>query len=596
MNDVNEQGLLPLSEEKPAAESIYILSSNYTLPAFLARGACLAPVCGERGEIEFLDGFFRSFAKGVDTFPREWSQSIEICARNAFPIAVKLRSEGLKKMEFADGGAPVEYFHVDDVMALVFRNEEEQERFASWPFDNYSLDVLGLSMEVDPALFDGPKANEGEAENNPLLPPSQSASMLESDPISGNEPVFDEALRKADAVSGVQAVFLKEIPSRRRWMATAAACFGGNQSGAEAFVIDWPGKLLACLDYKSDFSIETIEDLLLSEVVELLASYPLEEGWVVEDVLGRIYVGATNKIEELDRHDLTEKLRIWADRAGALLKETGDVPDLSDNPRFTVRRALVLLLLRGSLEAVINTSTDRSGGILKVGEGVRLLAMCLAASRVGLRSLPVTHKTGDGLPAGLMLRELGRILLHEFAISSGTTMPPTRPSLDTLYQKHGELDGSWILLLGGREFSRKQARFDPDLQRLFHHSRALEYDTSEHEEGLIVLVHLDGEENQQVYLRLVAVGGKFDQLVRFESAVLTKARGIPLIASKLKKSALLDMLMANADEEIQCRFSVRREDGSVVVITDQLLHTLDDDEFHQHVMAVAKVASKFSKP
>ena len=64
---------------------------------------------------------------------------------------------------------------------------------------------------------------------------------------------------------------------------------------------------------------------------------------------------------------------------------------------------------------------------------------------------------------------------------------------------------------------------------------------------------------------------------------------------KLTKPFLIDLLERNAHPGLKCRFAISRDQQAVIVLVDQLVGSLDEQEFRQHVEHVARVADSFEK-
>ena len=93
MSEISEVTQLELGAQEKFVEKIYVLSSNYSLPMLLARGCILPPICGESTDIQFLDEFKDQLPWRKGKLPKSWADRVEASTRNAFPIAIGLKSD-----------------------------------------------------------------------------------------------------------------------------------------------------------------------------------------------------------------------------------------------------------------------------------------------------------------------------------------------------------------------------------------------------------------------------------------------------------------------------------------------------------------------
>ena len=586
------------TKDTPLNTRTYVLSSNYTLPALLARGCLLSPNCGESSDIAFLDQFAEALPYRMGQLPRSWSESVEASVRNAFPIAIRMRKEtSPRSLKLGDPIGTIEAVLLEDVDGLIFRKENELKLFESWSFDNYAIRGTGLELCVDATVFNGDDGSQSE-------PAVLGGKDKVRDDGSGNEPKTpnEDILQRVDALTAILAVYMKAVPANEAWMKPLENILEDTDPTWSNTPADILPSMVRIVQGRHFESKDNLEAALLHASIETILKFPVNAGWPSHEVLQLIYDTALDRGLREGYDELRHALDTWQKRCVEALDAKEIAFDLTDDPVKMVRRALVLLLLRGELNAVDATRTGQSSEVLKVGVGVQATARCLAAIRTGFRSLPQKYKFSDEIEGPVLLQVLGRLLVDRYCVlaGGGERMFVKPPVVN--YEHHGEFDGSWKIFIEDNVAIRRQAKFDPNITRLYHLCRALNYERVKAvDDGLVLEFSIGGDEFVMVRLSILTGDDPESRFVRFladaEPDQVTKdSDGAKATKSKLgnKKQVLLEMLMRNSDPDMHCRLAIDRSSNLVVVITDQLLATLDEDEFHKHVQAVAEVAHGFS--
>jgi hypothetical protein len=568
----------PESVSDPNAEPQLILTSSFAIGPLLSRG-CLLGLNESPGEPHLFSPMLQSRAP----LPASWVDVIVSTARNVIPIAIQLRpNKSVRNIALGDAKIGVDAVCLSDVAALLFRNEKELVRFSSLEFGNYSIDSARIPVRVDARAFSNPNAERPADPDSDAVQESRDQS---GGPVEENAQVLS-AVRRADSLAGFTTYLLSSSPGRHSWMRGVQAVAHGQPkwsdeaSWAERLAAVICGGILAPCD---------VDSALLAATVDVIFNLPVEDGWPAEKVLSEVrrlaltHIGAENTTA-------TRDIELWTERARDVLNAKTEPSSLSDDAHVT-QRSVLLLLLRGDVDAI---ATDRrsSGGRLRPGPNVVGLASALAAYRSGARALPASCKSGPpGEASGRLIRYVGEIFAGLLAGDSKSLFPSGIPRAKVAYRRIATLQGEWVTTVNERELSRIPASFDTGLERLLTMGRHLGFDFVEHgDTGLETDVTQANGKQRPVYVKVLKAEAA-SSIVRFSSPTL-ELKGVNS-RSRLPKEFLLNLLVRNADPDMNCRFAVDDEEGLVVVLVDQLLGTLDEAEFRQHVQHVADVASKF---
>lgn len=563
-----------------------VLSTHFAIGPLLSRGCLLSVDDLASSTIDTKNG--PRFHTSNGSMMSEPIDAAVASARNVIPICIQLApGRSVRQTPVKGTTFSVEAVCLSDVRALLFRNEKEKARFSSIEFGNYSLEGLGLSLKAEPSVFPQPGSETR------LVTDATSIEVgVEQPPVSTVEGAdkttsnVRSVIREAECVSGFVAYLFTASPGRKQWMRGVEAL--ASRKAVWKDQASWPEKLTTAILNQASTDAE---GALAGSVVDVLRGYPVEDGWPSARVLSEIATRALERMASGTEKDVRD-MKLWSDRAADVLGAKVEPQSMSDEA-FALQRAVLLLLLRGDVEA-IGAGVTAASGRQKPGPQVFGIAGSLAALRTGLRSLPSRCKIGSDQQApGRLLAYLGDLFLALLKHGLNPAFWPTDvPRPTVTYRSIRPLQGEWVITVAGEEISRIPAEFDTGLERLLTMGRDLGYEFEERgDTGLATYVPQADGDRRPVYLRVVKTGSADDAVVRFSSPTL-RLVGVNSRA-RLPRELLLKLLMHNSRPDMNCRFAIEDEEGIIVVLVDQLLGTLDDAEFNRHVHHVAQVAHDF---
>ena len=571
----------------------YVLCSNWSIGPLLARGCLLPPGAGDLTEISFFDEQHRdALLFSRRSIPAGWCAALRESRRNTFPIGIRLRGSGMRL-----GKSPTDMsgraISIGDVDALVFSDSKEMKNFSSMAFADLDPMGLGVTLEVVPEVFEGSD-------------PDEESEQPQTTAVAAHSPTDDPAriqLRRADALAALRAVLLAAAPGTRPWVESLLRTSGkaGDVEGEEGA---WVAAIMRGILTSGEEKEQSLESALLAGCSSvLLEEFGLEAGWPATEVLARIEEATRRRCADDVLAADGPTFERWSERCREVLEARVEPQPLRDD-RSVGLRAIIFLLLRAEIEPILETqSGEDSGTVLEVGPQVRTLAACLAAVRTGLRSLPSELKILKGSVEPRSWTDyLGRGVLAHLGYESELRRTDA-DALTANYRTIGLLQGEWVLAEGGRELTRKPREVDPALTRLAAMGRELGYDLAEHGDAALgVSLRWPDGRGQPVFLGVRRDNVGASPIVRFWSPALDVSSGgkgakkwpTPAL-NKTKKTFLLYLLERNASPDLSCRFAISREEEAVIVLVDQLLATLDDQEFQQQIEHVARVADDFER-
>lgn len=575
-----------MSTKSGGGEGWLLLSTNWSIGGLLARGCLLPPAFGEPTQVPFLDdGFRESLPVAKDRVPGEWSMAVRRSRRNCLPIAIRFLPWEEDGLDDSKREASVRSLALSQVLELVFPSEKERKRFAGLSFPDFDVSRLGIRMKSDVEIFP-----EGERGDRPQTEFARD--------VHPEQDVRAGALALADSAAALQAILLSGCPGTEEWTrAVSSAPAGPSEAGKPRGWVEAVRLGLA----RGDATDGSLEGALLASASEVLSrEYRIEVGWPASEVLDRISARTKERLPRHIREREAKRLEEWTDHCRAILTGRQDPPPLLDAGSVPMR-AVLLLLLRGDLEPLMAARVGPDAkSDLKVGRDVRALAACLGAVRTGLRAMPVNLKSPNLESPRQMLEFLGVSILRELGLrpeAAGVT------HVEVNYRELGVLEGEWVFKHGSTELLRKRREVDPTLSRVAAIGRQFGYSMKrEGETSLRLSLDVEEGREQPVFLALHWDGRGENRFLRIWSPALDlSARGKrssrwPTAAlNKRPKSFLLDLLERNSHRDMSCRFAISRELQSVMAVADQLLATLDDQEFGYHVRHVGQVAAGLAR-
>jgi hypothetical protein len=570
----------------PAGRPTVVLSSNFTIGPLFSRGALLPEVLDGEPLSTGEEIRLQSFDERV---PREAVERLVASARNVVPIAIRLRAgAGLRSVSIR-GVVPVPAVCSTDVDAVVFRSDKEKSRFESLEYSNYDLSSSGLRMEIEPSVFEGdaPPAPE-QGQGLAVAPASRELSTVEAAVEATELPALLREVRRRECLVGFLAHLLTSSPPRRSWMSGVQHLFGSKPPGKGG---SWPERLAGAA-LSGTAAAATADDALLAAAIDACLERPAEDGWPAQQVLEDIRARATSRLGP-EQGAVAADIGRWADRAADVLAARSEPRSLADDDHV-VQRAILLLLLRGDLDAIA-AGRNAGTGLQRPGWLVSAVAAALAALRTGLRALPSRFKR-EPAGAGDLLRFLGEAFLEGFQPATAARLVPTTlPQPTITYRGVRTLQGEWITSIGAKECARSAAEFDSGLERLLTMGRHLGLEFEEHgDNGLVTSVRQASGRERRVYLEVLGGVQPESAMVRFSSPFVQL-----LSIGKRRRvtgELAMDLLRLNGHPLINCRFAVNGDASQIIVIADQMLATLDEAEFRQHMHHVARTAEEYDLP
>lgn len=573
------------TRRKGHAAKVYVASSNWSIGSFLARGAMMCPALGEETGCTFFDnehpGTLLVSKGGI---PSAWCEGIRKGAKNAYPIAVEMKREAAQSLSTDDPCLGVSLLEVE---RLVFESQRDADLLLGQGFSEWDLEELGLPWGVEPGIFGEGKALSSKAAD-------EIASLVGEKDEGG--------LAAADGLAAAIAIMPSALPGRATWMSLYEQAWLGKltDEGREA---RWMRAMLSGARPEYDAEESTIEEALLAATSHLLVTqYGTSVGWPATEVLEAVVLKTKSCCEPEELKKGSTILDGWAKRCLEILGARSDPPNLLDQGQIPMR-AVLLLLLRGNVEAILSGSEGT--GVLRIGQEVKALAAVLASFRAGLRHVPYRLKVGGSEGRGIdLVGALGERFLAELKSEKALPQKGKSSEVSVKYRRIGVLSGEWVVKRGSAELLRKTRDVNPELRRAYTMGLSLGYDLEEYgEEGLTTRFEWGDGRAQPVYIELLKASEAKDTTLRFWSPALSVApRRNPKTptwpTSKLKAlkiDGLVELLEKNAQPGMRCRYGIDRSRQAVVVIVDQLLSTLDEEEFRQHLEHVAAVADEYER-
>lgn len=573
--------------------SVVVLTENFSLGALFARGALLSSYLESGLEPQGSSKLAHAGFGGA--ISHEAVEALVSSARNVIPVALVLK-KGAAVRKRTHGGWEYEVVMLGDVQEIAFRDPREKARFDALEFSNYDVADSPAPLLVNEAVFSRSSVavvGGGEADSPALglgLPTPASSTQ---DPVPQGEPgngapVTGEAIdsirlvvRDAECRAGLLAWFLGGGTGLHDWV-----------KGVERLVLaratkpggSWPERIMNCLVgcELNDGSEDSVE---LGIVLALLRDYPIEKGWPAEEVLERLRgVRAVNAESKGSANEFDQ----WVARARDVLASRREAP--FGDEQLLVRRAIVLLLLRGDLDGLKPDNIDPSS-MTKVGQQVRAIAGALAAYRTGLRALPASFKCSSaGTSRGLWISWLAQVFFEWLEPVDAPMRIAAFSHVQVKYVSAQPLRGTWSVEVRGEAVRSFQREMPRALARVCSLGEHLGFVLREGEGQTLVISATSGERPAiDVVLQIMRPSVRREEVLRFIARTGDEAP----FGSRSKRSAkgMEDLLRLNAASGLSCRYALDGE--QLVVIAEQLLATLDDAEFREHVRNVAEAAGAY---
>ena len=388
-----------------------------------------------------------------------------------------------------------------------------------------------------------------------------------------SDTALDTLYREADSLTGGAAFMVATFPSMGTWMNLLEYVLKGGS------VCDVPDGIT------KEIVRHELERTLFNEAFSMMLEMNPEQGWQAKKVLADLYAKVGS--ESLSKSDGVQLGR-WSNACTDILDNKKAVTPLGDD-RMEVGRALLLLLLRPDPQDVID-SRDSS---LKPGMEVRCLAAILSGTRCGLEGLSndiksVAHRYGlfAGLKAQLMNSGWKKSVLHEHI---------DIPEVNIQSNEWGPMGTHYKVLVDGKEL----LEWKDEGPLALTHVRAAAAEAGiklKYERAMNRLSYrreLGEGRKQFVYITDGVPNAKGENTIRIWSPCLdfSKPKGRKLLTMK-RQIKLLEM---NSEPDLYCRFAKSESEKMILVISDQILRTMDEPELLAALEHVALTADNYEK-
>jgi hypothetical protein len=449
---------------------------------------------------------------------------------------------------------------------LHFRSDAELEDFLNRDFAN--IDMRVLPRFVSPDLFAG-------------LPVDLDHLKASVKSIAAGVNITASTLRAADAAAGAAVLLANELPPRASWLKSLEKLLQSDPAtDGPAFPAQVVRVLLEECRFSNTLPIDTsLDDRFLRAGLRYLLASRSTAGWVSGEFIESIRRSVASAASQAELKDLDA----WSKYAIEVARAERQ-PNSLDDSRSTVRRALILLILRNDPERL----TKSRSSALQPGDEVLALAATMCGAFYGYSMLPSSLKwkpaCSTALPALVSewvnrRAQLGCTAIRGLKIKASTAISEEQPPISKL-----------SVHLGADCFAERIIQPPAALRRVYDEVKQLGFDLAHDWNGrcLRVQMSLKGERRQEVVISEGKPGSNGRPAIKFESLCMKLGRG------GMKREQCVDLLKRNGSE-LHCRFGLSSDEQFVVVLHEQLLDTMDLEELRSHLEHVAQVADDFER-
>jgi hypothetical protein len=588
---------LPLETSVPGADTSiaqdeeFVLTSNFTLPILLARGILFAPAAGESSQLDFLDSWGANLPLHPRAIPRNWVAELEGSARNAFPIALCVRNDA-GGLAFGPEGAPthIAYLKLADVRQFVFRNDEERERFFSWTFENVPEFIARERCVVDSPKFQGEvevKASTPELSGAPTAAPT----------VPDSAP----ALRRSDALAALLAVVLVHGVSLKEWFGALNKLTSVDWVSSDARK-PWLIQLIASLASTTPVIFEDLDSALLGSTVAVMLRHTYELGWPAEQILDEIQSAARSGVSSGGAERADQDLDAWVKHCRNIVAAKAEPPVLSDE-KSIVRRAILLLLMRGGIQELVEASVQNRAATVVVGPLVRMLALGLAAIRTGFRAMPREYKVMASVDGPQDMRQgLADLFVADFHLRVSGVQWHFPTSVEIEYRRQETSDADWIVRFGTATPITLRASVNTILRTLATRAKSLGFEVRD-EDGELLRLTPTGDDSALLPVHAAASANKTNEppVIRVWSEVPVYKGGPkpssrkrkPKSVSSMPKEFFLDLLKEQFRGDARIAFAVS-EDGEKLYLVSEIVATAGDAQLRTRMLEMSRRATRYS--
>ena len=447
---------------------------------------------------------------------------------------------------------------VNDIRAIHFRSESDKLNFVARGFDNVPSDIVPMQVSENLFILDITWID---------------ASVLEDFARSSSVKFPVELYSQSDYFCGCLALMGLSLPSKENWFHLAKNILTSTECNIVSQMVG--------LGLVHD----ELEQILLGSAYDLMSRMDPTEGWQPKKVLSDLYDVVTE--HGLTDND-TKRLDKWKITCELILDNKRSVTPLSDE-KMKVGRALLLLLLRPDPEDVLNSK----GSLLAPGPEVFLLAAILSGARYGFEELPVSIKTDKFGYA--YYADLRTNIINSGWNDSLFQENIRTPEVELEISDWGIVGQEYRLMVGGHEIVVAQDEGSLELRHVLVQAESagidLVFDRSTNR--LKFDKKLPDERSQTVFVDAGDLNSEGEPTIRFWSPCLdlSTSKGRRLLTKKMS----LELLQHNCESNLHCRFGICGKEEAIVVISDQIVQTMDRKELVSGLEHVAITADTLEK-
>jgi hypothetical protein len=439
-----------------------------------------------------------------------------------------------------------------------FGNERNKQNFVARPFDNVPVvkDLLCVSEELFAQDFSFDMKN-----------------IIKNSKTNQKNNNLHSIYSEVDSFVGSAALMIRSLPAKKEWLEFAREILRPSDASKNLFHM-FPNIIE-----------DALQAILFQNSFEIMRKLAPNDGWQPKRVLQEIY-------SSIDSNDFDEdnknRLSIWLNRCGDILDNKKQVNPLTDEG-MKVGRAILLLLLRCDPESILASKSSS----LEPGDEVLAFASILSGARVGFEELSNAIKFQS--PMYDLLSCLKADMTNQAWKNSISNRVKYTPIVDMEIAESGTLASSYKLLINNNILFEKKDEGPVELRKI--HAMAeligkqLLYDREK--SHLSIKYEFENNRTQTVYISLGMPTERGEKTIRFLSPCLDIST--PKGRKLLTKAMLGKLLSKNCEASLYCRFALYEEEAAIVVLSDQLLGTMDNDELLLGMGHVAKTADEFEK-
>lgn len=449
-------------------------------------------------------------------------------------------------------------FPLTRIIKVHFRSESDKRNFIARSFDNVPIDknLLSVSEELFTQDFS-----------------CNIKTFIKSFCNDDGDNNLKSSYTNSDSYVGSAALLITTLPPKSKWLEFAKEMFTSKRA------VNFSGALL------SKIIVNNLERELFLVAFSIMQKMDTREGWQSKKVLQYLH-------SSIDKSKLTEdeknQLDHWLISCEEILDNKRQVSHLTDQG-MKVGRAILLLLLRPEPEEIL----DSVHSSLEPGMEVMSIAAMLSGARMGFEELSNSIKLKTPMHELLtcLKADISNITWDRSILKKKISTPVVDIKIDDC----GDLVSSYKLLVDGAILAENRDEGPIEL-RLIHtkaESVGIKLRYERENNRLSYRYELPVGRTQNVYVSPGIPNNKNEKTIRFSSPCLdistTKGKRI------LNRAMCDTLLIKNCEPNLYCRFAICEVEKMVVVLSDQILDTIDNTELLMGLEHVAKTADAFEE-